>query len=128
MHPFYCALHVPYLPMRVTCGALAAHRYTYAPPRCRTSQYRRTFYSTVSVPVQRSNSHSENCLQDTLLVTVTVDIAFKALPLLQSQKDTAIKALLLLWSQWKLPSRHSSCYGHDGHCLRGARHLMLRPH
>ena len=43
MHPFYCALHVPCVPMRVTRGALAAHRYTYAPPRCRTSQYRRTF-------------------------------------------------------------------------------------
>ena len=26
-----------------TCGALIAHRYTYAPPRCRTSLYRRTF-------------------------------------------------------------------------------------
>ena len=28
---------------RVTRGALAAHRYTNAPPRCRTSQYRMTF-------------------------------------------------------------------------------------
>ena len=42
MHPLYAALPVPYVPVRVTRGAIA-HRYTYAPPRCRTSQYRRTF-------------------------------------------------------------------------------------
>ena len=34
-------LPVPYVPARVTRGALIAHRYTYA--RCRTSQCRRTF-------------------------------------------------------------------------------------
>ena len=33
----------PYVPVRATRGSLVAHRYTYAPPRCRTSQYRRTF-------------------------------------------------------------------------------------
>ena len=43
MHPLYCALPVPYVPVRVTRGAVIAHRYTYAPPRCRTSQYRRRF-------------------------------------------------------------------------------------
>ena len=32
-----------YVPVRVTRGALVAHRYTYAPPRCRTLQYSRTF-------------------------------------------------------------------------------------
>ena len=37
------------MPMRVTRGALVAHRYTYAPPRCRTSQYRRTFVLSVSL-------------------------------------------------------------------------------
>ena len=37
------ALPVPYVPMRDTRGAVIAHRYTYVPPRCRTSQYRRTF-------------------------------------------------------------------------------------
>ena len=39
------ALYVPapYVPVRVTRGALIAHRYTFAPPRCRTSQYHRTF-------------------------------------------------------------------------------------
>ena len=43
MHPLYGALPVPYLPVRVTGGAVISHRYTYAPPRCRTSQYGRTF-------------------------------------------------------------------------------------
>ena len=43
MHPLYGALPVPYVPVRVTRSAVIAHRYTYAPPRCRTSQYRRTF-------------------------------------------------------------------------------------
>ena len=33
----------PYVPVRVTRGALVAHRYTYVPPSCRTSQYSRTF-------------------------------------------------------------------------------------
>ena len=45
MHSLYGTLPVPYVPARVTRGALAAHRYTYAPPRCRTSQYCRTFIS-----------------------------------------------------------------------------------
>ena len=43
MHPLFDALPVPYAPFRVTRGTLIIHRYTYAPPRCRTSQYRRTF-------------------------------------------------------------------------------------
>ena len=43
MHPLYGALPAPYVPVRVTRGTVIAHRYTYAPPRCRTSQYRRTF-------------------------------------------------------------------------------------
>ena len=45
MHPLNAALPGPYVPVRVTSGALVAHRYTYAPPRCRTSQYSRTFIS-----------------------------------------------------------------------------------
>ena len=36
-------LPVPYVPVRVTHGAVIEHQYTYAPPRCRTSPYRRTF-------------------------------------------------------------------------------------
>ena len=43
MHPLYGAIPVPYVLVRVTRGAVIAHRYTYAPPCCRTSQYRRTF-------------------------------------------------------------------------------------
>ena len=43
MHPLCDALPVPYVPVRVTRGTLIAHRYTYVPPRCRTSQYRMTF-------------------------------------------------------------------------------------
>ena len=39
MHPLNDALPGLYVPVGVT------HRYTYAPPRCRTSQYRRTFVS-----------------------------------------------------------------------------------
>ena len=43
VHPLNGDLPGPYVPVRVTRGALVAHRYTYAPPRCRTSQYGRTF-------------------------------------------------------------------------------------
>ena len=41
MHPLCGALPVTFVPVRVTRGA--AHRFTYAPPRFRTSQDRRTF-------------------------------------------------------------------------------------
>ena len=43
MHPLYGALPEPYGPVRVTRGPVIAHRYTYAPPRCRTTQCSRTF-------------------------------------------------------------------------------------
>ena len=43
MHPLNGALPRPYVPVRVTPGTLVAHRYTYEPPRCRTSQHPRTF-------------------------------------------------------------------------------------
>ena len=42
-HPLCGTLPVHYVPVHVTRGALVTHRYTFAPPRCRTSQYRRTF-------------------------------------------------------------------------------------
>ena len=42
-HPLCGALPVPYVPVWVIRGALIAHRYTFAPPCFRTSQYRRTF-------------------------------------------------------------------------------------
>ena len=41
-------LPLPYVPERVTRGALVADRHSFAPPRCRTSQYRRSFV-TLSV-------------------------------------------------------------------------------
>ena len=45
------AIPGPHVPVLVTCGGLVAHtsahilKYTYAPPRCRTLQYSRTFIS-----------------------------------------------------------------------------------
>ena len=45
MQALYGALPVPYVPVLVTRGVVIAHRYTYEPPCCRTSQYRRTFIS-----------------------------------------------------------------------------------
>ena len=43
VHPLNGALPGQYVPLRVTRGALVAHRYTYAPPRCGTSQYSSIF-------------------------------------------------------------------------------------
>ena len=43
VHLLNGALPGPYVPAWVTRGALVAHRHTYAPPRCRTLQYSRTF-------------------------------------------------------------------------------------
>ena len=43
MHLLRGALPLPYVPTRVTRGALIAHRHSFAPPRCRTSQYRSSF-------------------------------------------------------------------------------------
>ena len=43
VHYLNGALPGPYLPERVTRCAVVAHRSTYALPRCRTSQYSRTF-------------------------------------------------------------------------------------
>ena len=43
LHFFIDVLPLPYVPVRITRGTQVAHQYTYAPPRCRTSQYRRIF-------------------------------------------------------------------------------------
>ena len=43
VHPLNSAIPGPYVPVRVIRGALVSHRYTYAPPRCRTLRYSRTF-------------------------------------------------------------------------------------
>ena len=50
MYPLSCALHLPYVPARVTRGALVAHRHSFALPHCRTSQYRRTFCAPSRCP------------------------------------------------------------------------------
>ena len=42
MHPLSGALPLSYVPSRVTRGALVAHRHSFAPARCRTSQYRKS--------------------------------------------------------------------------------------
>ena len=43
VHPLKVALPRPYVPVRVIRGALVSHRYTYSPPRCRTSPHPMTF-------------------------------------------------------------------------------------
>ena len=43
VRPLNGALRGPYVLAWVTRGALVAHRFTYAPPCCRTLQYSRTF-------------------------------------------------------------------------------------
>ena len=43
MHPLSCALPLQYVPAHVALGASVAHRLSFAPPRSRTSHYRRTF-------------------------------------------------------------------------------------
>ena len=43
MHPLSGSLPLPYVPARVTRGAFVAHRHSFEPPRCRTSQYRGSF-------------------------------------------------------------------------------------
>ena len=42
MHPLSGALPFPHVPAHVTCGALVAHRHSFAIPCLRTSQYPRT--------------------------------------------------------------------------------------
>ena len=45
LHHLYGSLPVPYVPLRVRRCAVIAHRFTYAPPRCRTTQYSKPFIS-----------------------------------------------------------------------------------
>ena len=56
MHPLSGALPLPYVLARLTRGALVAHRHSFATPRCRTSQYRRT---SVPLSVSLSNDLSD---------------------------------------------------------------------
>ena len=57
LHSLYGALSVLYVAVRVTCSDVVAHRYTYAPPCCRTSQYRRIF---IPMSVSLWNGLSDN--------------------------------------------------------------------
>ena len=59
MHPLSGALPLLYVPARVTSGALVAQRHSSMPPRCKTSQYRRTF---VPLFVSLWNDLSALCL------------------------------------------------------------------
>ena len=43
MHPLSGALPLPYVPASVPHGALVAHRHSLASPRCRISQYHKSF-------------------------------------------------------------------------------------
>ena len=43
MHPLYVVLPGPYVPVRLTRGAVISHRHTHAPPGCTTSHNRRNF-------------------------------------------------------------------------------------
>ena len=44
MHPLISgAMPLPYVSVRVNRGALVAHSHLFAPPRCTSSQYRRSF-------------------------------------------------------------------------------------
>ena len=44
LHSLYGVLPVPYVPVRVTRVVVVAHRFTYAPPRCRTSKCSRLLF------------------------------------------------------------------------------------
>ena len=55
INPLNGALPGQYVPVRVTRSALVAHRYTYAPLRCRTLQCNRTF---IPLSVSLWNDHA----------------------------------------------------------------------
>ena len=59
MHPLSGALPLPYVPARVTRGALVSHRHSFVPPRCRT------FHFSIAEPLCPSR-----CLFGTILVTL----------------------------------------------------------
>ena len=65
MDPLYGALPVPYKAVRVTRGAVISHRFTFAPPRSRTSKYSRTF---IPLSVSQWNDLSDPVLDGVGLV------------------------------------------------------------
>ena len=90
IHPLSGALPLPYVPERVTRGALVAHRHSFAPPRCRTSQHRRSF-----VPL------SVSLWNGTILVTLLLMVwdwqVSRAEPMLSSWHDLLFIFCLLLF-------------------------------
>ena len=54
VHPLSGALPGPYVPVRVTRGALVPHRYTSAPACCKNLAVQQDFYSCLSVSLERS--------------------------------------------------------------------------
>ena len=65
MHPLNGALPLPYVLARITRGALVAHRHLCDTPRCRASQYRRSF---VPISVSLWNDLSDPVFDDVGLV------------------------------------------------------------
>ena len=51
-HPLCGALPVPYVPVRVTRGALIAHLYTFAPPTLQNLAVPQDFYSPLSLSLE----------------------------------------------------------------------------
>ena len=96
MHPLSGAFPLPYVPARVTRGALVAHRHSFAPPHCRTSLYRRTI-----VPLSVS-------LWNDLSDTVFDWRASRAEPMLSCWHDLLFLFCLLLFYLF-LPSMGWLC-------------------
>ena len=88
MHPLSGALPLPYVPARVTRGALVAHRHSMLPPRCRTSQYRDALCPSL-------------CLFGTFLVTLCLMVwvwrVARAEPMLSCWHDLLFLFCLLLF-------------------------------
>ena len=99
MHPLSGALSLPYVPALVTRGALVAHRHSFAPPRCRTSQYRRKF---VSLSVSLWND-----LSDPVFDGVGLRVS-RAEPMLSCSHDLLFIFCLLLF-YLSLPSMGWLC-------------------
>ena len=76
VHPLNGALPGPYVPVRVTRGALVAHRCIYAPPRCRTLQYSITF---IPFSVSLWNDLQGQCLKCSIPTLVFYSFSFSLL-------------------------------------------------
>ena len=54
MHPLSGALPLPYVPARVTLGALVVNKHSFEPPLCGNSQYPRSFVPPLCVSLEGS--------------------------------------------------------------------------